>query len=247
VESLLILGIAILSLAVVALGLAYLGARSSVRRLKGLAGRYEKLELRTRDLETQNRFFGRLIEDYLGFMRELYRIQSLRKIPGLLLKFMVWLFEPSEAVVLIRRRPAVADSNREHQLIVAASMGSVVHKGTVIPLSGDSLSRVAATGIALDQADGSDSSGLPGFTPDLAVPLAIDDDILGVLALMRPRQQRPHARQLLRLFAQSATLAHKSASTLNRIRSEADLDPLTGVRALPPAVEWPAAVLPRES
>jgi diguanylate cyclase (GGDEF)-like protein len=222
--------VAVLStLAAAVLALACWRLWSRLRRAERVAAGADGHERRLAELERQHLVTGKLIEGHFGFMRELYRVAGIREIPALLLKYMVWLFEPDEAVVLIRRRPAVADRDREHQLIVAASKGVLVRARTVVDLTNGPLSRVASTGVVLEETDLARDSEFQGFVPNLAVPLMVDEEILGVLALMAPRRKVPHARQLLQLFARSATLAFKNASTLNRVRSEADLDPLTGV------------------
>jgi len=206
-------------------------ARSKIRaqalRLRQLAA----LETKVSDLERQHHSLGQLMSDYLSFMRDLHGADALREIPSMLLKFMAWLFDPEEAVVLMRRRPAVSDDDRERQLIVAASIGSKVRKGTVLRLGVGELSTVAIAGATLDSERGQGGKGgeFSGFVPDLAVPVSIDSENLGVLALMKPAKPRMHSRQLLALFAQSAALAYKNASALNRVRSQADIDALTGI------------------
>ncbi|MCP4204626.1 MAG: diguanylate cyclase [bacterium] len=217
-------------------------ARSRIRAQNLRLRELERLETKAADLERQHHSLGQLMSDYLAFMRDLHTADALREIPGMLLKFMAWLFDPEEAVVLMRRRPAVSDSDRERQLIVASSLGTKVRRGTVLRLGVGELSMVAIAGATLDadRGQGGEGGELAGFVPDLAVPVSIDNENLGVLALMKARKPRMHSRQLLSLFAQSAALAYKNASALNRVRSQADIDALTGVlnkRGLSQALE----------
>lgn len=228
-------------IAVVALALlvrAQARLRAQGERLRAL----QQVEARVADLERQHHSLGQLMSDYLAFMRDLHSADALRDIPSMLLKFMAWLFDPEEAIVLMRRRPAVSDFDRERQLIVAATLGTKVRKGTVLRLGVGELSTVAIAGATLDADRGQGGKGgeLQGFIPDLAVPMVVGNENFGVLALMRPRKPRMHSRQLLALFAQSAALAHKNASALNRVRSQADIDALTGIlnkRGLAQALE----------
>lgn len=222
--------------------LLLLRARSRLREQDQRLRELERVEARAADLERQHHSLGQLMSDYLGFMRDLHGANVLREIPAMLLKFMAWLFDPEEAIVLMRRRPSVADLDREQQLIVAASLGTRVRKGTVLRLGVGELSTVAISGATLDADRGQGGTGgeLAGFVPDLAVPVSIDNENLGVLALMRPKKLRTHARQLLALFAQSAALAYKNASALSLVRSQADIDALTGIlnkRGLAQALE----------
>ncbi|MFQ5525784.1 MAG: hypothetical protein ACE5GX_05930, partial [Thermoanaerobaculia bacterium] len=113
------------------------------RKLQELAD----VEARAAELRRQHHHLGQLMSDYLAFMRDLHGADALREIPAMLLKFMGWLFDPEEAVVLMRRRPAVSDGDRERQLIVAASLGTKVRKGTLLRLGVGELSTVAISGV----------------------------------------------------------------------------------------------------
>ncbi len=222
------------------LGLAL--ARRRISALRSELSRLREVEDKASELQRQHQSLGQLISEYLGFMRALHSADGLREIPQMLLKFMAWLFDPEEALVLMHRRAAVTDGEREHQLIVAACIGTKVRKGTILRLGVGELSTVALAGGTLDSERGQGGRGgeLEGFVPDLAVPVSIDSQTLGVLTLMKANKPRMHARQLLSLFAQSAALAYRNANALNRVRSQADVDALTGVlnkRGLAAALE----------
>ena len=193
-----------LGLLVAVVVVLWAGSYSRIRLLRREVDRLEKIESKVVTLQREHHSLGQLMSDYLGFMRALHNADARREIPDMLLKFMAWLFDPAEAIVLIRRRPAVSDAERERQLIVAASLGTKVRKGTVLRLGVGELSTVAISGATLDAQRGQGGKGgeFSGFVPDLAVPVSIDQENLGVLALMGASRPRVHARQLLSLFAQ---------------------------------------------
>jgi diguanylate cyclase (GGDEF)-like protein len=166
----------------------------------------------------------------LRFVERIHDVRGLRDIPGIALDFMVKLFAPEEALVLIRRRPGVADSDREHQLIVAAAIGAHVRRGTLLNLGNGPLSLAAADGIIVERSSASDApSEFRGFRPEFAVPMKVGSKTIGVLAVSGSKRRPFLAIRLLQFIASAAAQTYKSRSTLNRVRSEADLDSLTGI------------------
>ncbi len=183
--------------------------------------------------ERLNEGLDRLDRSFAETLRSLERLHGVKKfreIAGIAVEYMVKVFDPEEAVVLIRRRPAVAEEDREQQLIVAASTGRRVSRGTVVTLGRGPLSRVVTGGVAFDRPPPPEaSSELQGFRPEMAVPMTVDGGHFGVLALARCRQKPLCAMRLLQVVASTAAYTYKSTTALSRVRSEADLDPLTGV------------------
>ena len=189
-----------------------------------------RLRARVRELEAERRQLDKLCESALQCVERLHSVRSLRDIPGITLDYLKELFEPAEALVLIRRRPAVAESDRERQLIAAAAIGTQVRKGTVLDLESGPLSLAATHGkLSAHSAPPGSTTELQGFRPDFAVPMTIDQETIGVLTASGSRQRPFLAIRLLQFVARAAAQTYRNSTTLNRVRSEADLDALTGV------------------
>ncbi|MDH3744486.1 MAG: diguanylate cyclase [Acidobacteriota bacterium] len=185
---------------------------------------------RVKVLEHERLDLDRLCRLTLEYVERLHTVASLREIPAIALEFMVELFAPEEALVLIQRRPAVADSEREQQLIAAAVIGSQVRQGTVMEIGTGPLSRTATRGTILERQPAPEAPvEFRGFRPDLAVPMRMGSEAIGVLTVSGAKRRPPLATRLLQFIASAAAQTYKSSTTINRVRSEADLDALTGV------------------
>ena len=119
---------------------------------------------------------------------------------------------------------------------MASASGLRIRPGGVIAFGEGDLGYVAQTRRAMDRREldqtpsaGGDAGVMAGFLPELAAPLAIGSKTLGVVGISAPRRSRASAKELLDLIAQTAALALENSQGLNKIRTAASADSLTGV------------------
>ncbi len=218
-------------------------ARTTASRTRARVAALERMTEQLRaggakraELEQERRLVRLFLREFPLFMRELHGQKKVRDIPDSMLEFVMRIFEPRGAVVLMRRTPARSDPDKGSQLIAAASVGAAMRQGTVLRPGSGIVHRVLETGRTLDRREferslrGAGGGGdETSFRADLASPIWIDGESLGVLALSQPTKNRTDSRYVLELIAQTGALALNNARAFNQIRSAADLDALTGV------------------
>ena len=174
--------------------------------------------------------------DYLRYLRLIHSPIKVRDIPRVMKQFIGTTFNPTAGVILLRRKPALSDPGRENQLVVVSAPGTRIARGGVIELGEGDLGYVAQSRRAMDRREldqtpsaGGDAGALTGFNPDLAAPLAVGGKTLGVVGISGIRRSQARARELLDLIAQTAALALENNLVMNRIRTAASADSLTGI------------------
>ena len=177
------------------------------------------------------KYFNELIRVLPSYIRTLHGNLKPRQIPEALLAVADEIFSPQESVVLIRRKATLTEPERDKQYIVAAtSPGSGLVFGSTISSGEGELGFVAEAKRALDRSDHEAATWkLGGFRVDLAAPLMARDEILGVLALHRPERPVPLAKEVLALLAQLGAQSLDSETALAKMKSVAQVDPLTGI------------------
>ncbi len=175
-------------------------------------------------------------DDFLRYLRHINSPIKVREIPRVMKKFIGTTFNPTSAVILLRRKPALSEPGRESQLVVASAPGTRIASGSVIELGEGDLGYVAQTRRAMDRREldqtpsaGGDAGALAGFHPDLAAPLSVGGKTLGVVGISGIRQSRERAKELLDLIAQTAALALENSLVMHQIRTAASADSLTGI------------------
>lgn len=203
-------------------------ARSAQKTAAGASERLAALETRHRLLESEQ-------VDLLELLRELPRLtagpdpgRQLRDIPEILLRALVRLFQPREAMVFLRRRPTSDKPERSSQLILtAAHPGSFYQPGKVIEIGQGALGCLAECTRptrGVDLPVGEDDPRI-----DLGSPMTHGDEVLGVITLGDLARQRSYDSDLLWLLASLGGYALKSHLKLSQVRTVAELDPLTQV------------------
>ncbi len=220
----------------VVLGLALGSAR---RQLREQEGRQAELEARARKLEqlaVPSDVLRWITDDFLRFTRQIHGPVRVREIPEVLKKFIGTTFEPTAGVILIRRKPALSQPERENHMVVVSAPGTRIAIGSVIAFGEGDLGYVAQSRRAMDRreldqtpsADG-DAGEMAGFRPDLAAPLAVGGKSLGVVGIAGIRRSRTRSKELLDLIAQTAALALENSLVMHKIRTAASADSLTGI------------------
>ncbi len=221
--------LAVLSLALLGLSIVlWHRARTAARDLSRRTESQEALEAQLTLIRSEQ-------VDLLELLRELPQLTAapepdrrLRDIPELLHRALLRFFQPREAMVFLRRRPTSDDPERSSQLILAATTpGSFYEPGRLIEIGQGVVGRLAGRS---GPADGDDlEAGADDPPVDLGAPMMHGDEVLGVITLADLGRRRAYDRDLLWLLASLGAYALKSHLELSRVRTVADLDPLTQV------------------
>jgi diguanylate cyclase (GGDEF)-like protein len=189
--------------------------------------------------QADQQFMGQFLREFPFLTAELNGGVSERRIPGALLGIVQRALEPRQAAVLLRRRKSESDPARASRLVVAAaSPGGLLRQGQEIAFGEGAIGLVAECQRAMDQHDfaahwlktpGGRLPGVSGFEVELAAPMVLGQDTVGVLAVAGASRESSEAKHVLRLIAQVGALATHYASAYTEAKVTADLDGLTGV------------------
>ena len=195
-----------------------------------------------RRLESEVHSLTGLIQELPVLLQPLHGRPRRREVPQTVLDIVLHLFQPRAALVLVRRQHRLTGEPAREELVVAAAgpAGCPVETGSAVALDEGALGFVARAQRTMARRDLEGSGGLaqrrvgrgnlPGFELDLAAPMEMDGETLGVLAVSEPRQSLspPHQKAVLRLVARLAAFALRDAQAFSEVRHAADRDPLTG-------------------
>ncbi len=183
------------------------------------------------DLQVQTQF----IQEFLTLSKQLDSLSSSRNIPQVLLAVIVKTFEPSGAVVLLRkegdrlrRMRAVAVHPGTSKIV---GMDFPAHEGELglllrakrVMTREDLLQATSRTSIVGKR------QSLPGFVMSIAAPMIFNDECHGVLCVSNPRRTPSASREVLGLIAQMGALTYHNAAQFKEVRRSAQLDKLTQV------------------
>jgi diguanylate cyclase (GGDEF)-like protein len=220
------------------------GRRSSLALESETARLQRELTLVRRQLsllQTEQQFVSHFMREFPHLTGELQSSVTERRIPGVLLNIVLRILEPRQATVLLRRRKAESDPVRSTRLVVAAvsPANGILQAGVEVALGEGPVGLVAESQRAMDQRDfeshrlhtGRDpmASGTPGLEVDMAAPMVVGGETVGVLAVAGARRTSSEAKDVLRLIAQVGGLAVHHVSAYTQVRVTADLDGLTGI------------------
>jgi diguanylate cyclase (GGDEF)-like protein len=228
--------LALLVISLLLIGRAWMAAsraRSRVSELEETNQRLRQDNDKRAELEQGRRLVRVFLREFPLFMRDLHGKKLVREIPDSIIGFVERIFEPRGAVVLMRRKSARSDPNKKHQLIAAASTGAGLRPGAVLRPGAGILERAFRAGVTLESRELAaielSQDARDDFRADLATPMWIDGEMLGVVALAQPTRNVQDAKYLLELIAQTGAMALNNTRALNQIRSAADVDALTGI------------------
>jgi diguanylate cyclase (GGDEF)-like protein len=227
------------------LGLIVLASRQS--RLKKvfegrIAGRERELAAARRlaaQSEADRQVLARVVRELPHVAHELHAVRGGRQIPKLLLDAVVRLFEPTKAIVAIRRRPAESDPDRHMKLVVAAtSPEGYIVIGTEIPIGHGEIGYAAEVQRVMDRRD-FESQPAPtrtrlrretneGCLPDIVAPMVFDEEVFGVIAIEGARRLS-EAKDALRLLGQVGAVSAHTQAKYTEMKTTANIDSLTGV------------------
>lgn len=192
-------------------------------------------------LQTEQQFVSHFIREFPHLTGELQSGVTERRIPGVLLNIVLRILEPRQATVMLRRRRAESDPVRSSRLVVAAVSPAhgMLQAGVEVALGLGPVGLVAESQRAMDLRDfeshrlhtGQDpmASGTPGLEVDMAAPMVVGGETVGVIAVAGAKRTSSDAKDVLRLIAQVGGLAVHHVSAYTQVRVTADLDGLTGI------------------
>ena len=201
--------------------------------------RREERELIQRDKQLQ--FLTRSLKEFPALTSQLHSQVEPRLVPNLLLKVIMRMFEPDQALILLRRRKAETDPGREKRFVVAAIAcpEDTIKRGMEVGFDDEKLGLVVRTQRLMSREDferqGQTTRGrlkdekLDAFEPDLASPMIFNGETVGVVALSRPNDQSVTAKIILRLVSQIGAVAVQNVLAYYQIKQTADVDGLTGL------------------
>jgi diguanylate cyclase (GGDEF)-like protein len=214
-------GVAIALLGPVLLRLRTLLARAEARAAV-LASEVHMVRRSHEEAEEAQRSLLQFLKEFPHLARELWGGVVERRLPGILLNLVQKIFDPAQAVVLVRRGTEVSDTG----LVVAAVFpeGGSPRLGTEVPGDCGELGYVAESQLLASRED-----ALGAFPSALLAPLVFDQETLGLVVLSRPRRATGDAQAALRLVAQTGAQALHAAAAYSRVRVTAEIDGLTRV------------------
>ena len=227
--------------AVVALAVLHDGYRQARKREASVSGKLAVVERRAAQAEADLQLVTRFLREFPHVAHQMHAGANPRKIPGLLLTCLNRFFEPTRAVVAIRRRPAAHDPDRGSRFTVAASYpnGRGVRRGTEFGPGEGEMGFAAEVQRVMSRQDFDNltatvkkelgQSAMPGIKPDLVAPLVFGKSTVAVLAVEGLGRWPVDPKDIIRLIAQVGALAAHSLQRYTRIKATASLDGLTGV------------------
>ena len=197
-------------------------------------------ELGTREEELK--FLTRCLREFSYLVKELDSQTEPRRIPSLLLKIALRMFEPKRALIFLRRKKADTDPGRETRFVVAATTANekTAKVGTEVNVDEGELGFVAQTQRIMSRADfrkedtlemtrdfreKNPDANVGGF--DLISPMVVDDETVGLIALSGLKIPMGNAKIILRLVSQMAAVAVQNVLAYHNMKRTADMDGLT--------------------
>jgi diguanylate cyclase (GGDEF)-like protein len=189
--------------------------------------------------EFDRQFLARFVRELPHLAHELHVGKGGRQIPRIMLGAAVRLFEPTKALVAIRRRPAVSDPDRHMRLAVAATFPEgCLRAGTEIPIGYGEIGYAAEAQRVMDRRDFESqppatrsrlrAETVPGCAPDVVAPMVFNEEVVGVIALEGGRRF-PEVKDALRLLAQVGAVSVHTEARYTEMKATASIDGLTGV------------------
>ena len=206
---------------------------------EGRGARIRELEGELRLLRNRHEQFVAFVHSFPEMTRDLLGARQIRDFPARLLEVCRRAFEPEAALVAMRRSSAGQGPERRAHFIVAAahglSIGSEIVEGRGLCGGAAESRRVmnrkeweslpaVVRGRAASEAE---EDLFPEL--ELAAPMVVDDEVLGLVAVGRTHRHLAQAKEMGRLLAQIGGHKLQSLEDLVTIRNAANLDGLTGI------------------
>ncbi len=187
-----------------------------------------------RRLDQEVMLVNAYLVEFSDLVQEFIANVELRRIPELLANTVQRMFRAEYAAMLVRRADKSGEPESGNRLIVAAVANAPrdLETGAEVPFGVGHLGLAAEAKRTLsrEQADREDPGGydpLPRF--DLAAPLVVENETIGVIAVAGPVRHHPRNADILEMVARLGAMAWHTVSAYRHARVSADLDGLTGV------------------
>ena len=189
--------------------------------------------------EKELHFVTRALGELPQLASQLHSQVEPRLVPILLQKIVTRLFDPAQAIILLRRRKAETAPGRDDRLVVAAVAhpSADAKPGIEVDINKGPLGFVAQTQRLMSREDFQNEGAvtrkklnektLGGLEFDLICPIIFDDVTVGLIALSAPKYQSDAAKGLLRLASQIGAVAVRNVLAYSRMKRSADIDGLT--------------------
>jgi diguanylate cyclase (GGDEF)-like protein len=190
--------------------------------------------------DSDHQWFVARLREVPHLAHELHVEAGGRHVPRLLLGAAVRMLESRKAVVLVRRRPSASDPERHLRLAVAAvSPSGLVELGTEVSIGRGEIGYAAENLSLMDRKDFDNQpppvrNHLRDETPqalqfDVVVPMVINEELVGVLAVAGMKRKPAEVKDLLRLLAQLGAASMHAQAQYSEMKVTASLDGLTGI------------------
>ena len=190
--------------------------------------------------EEELKFLTRCLREFSYLVKELDSQTEPRRVPSLLLKIVLRMFESKRAVIFLRRKKADTDPGRENRFVVAATTAGekFTKTGTEVNIDEGEVGFVAQTQRIMSREDFRREDTLEmtrGFQEknptvggfDLISPLVVDDETVGLIALSGLSTPMDSAKTILRLVSQIGAVAVQNVLLYHNMKRTADMDGLT--------------------
>jgi len=178
----------------------------------------------------------RLLVDLTRLTERLQDARDTREIPQVVVDLAQGTFQADRVVVLFVRHDKERPTQGTHLVVGATSAGAVERaRDELIPIGEGEIGWVAQEQCAVDRSDLDELGsarhatvpGLGRFRTELAAPMVVGGETLGVVALAGVGRHFRSEKAILTLVAQIAGFGLRSAASHHELRSEAELDGLT--------------------
>jgi diguanylate cyclase (GGDEF)-like protein len=195
-------------------------------------------ELNERDREVQ--LAALCFVEVSHLISQLHSRVSPRLVPRILLSIVMRIFDPKQAVILLRRRRAESEPGREKRFVVvaAARPEDGIEPGVEIDASQHWIGLAAEAQRLMSREDlrkegwtkTSHGKGpMASFAPELVSPMVFEGESLGLIALSEPKHQSTVAKNVLRLVSQIGAVTVNNMVAYSEMKLSANIDRLTGL------------------
>ncbi|HSF14299.1 MAG TPA: GGDEF domain-containing protein [Vicinamibacteria bacterium] len=215
--------------------------REVVAALAEAEGETTNVKREIRDIERHRQVLGRFLGELAPLTDQLHNRLNPRQIPALLMKIVVRSFEPWQAIVLVRRKRARTEPDRDSRFVVAeiARPEPGLSRGAEVYVGDDELGLVAEAQRVMTRQDidnaavearAKGAGGIrQGFRPDLVAPIVVNEVTMGLIIMSQPVLHPEACRSAMRLISRLGAITFQNVMSYTEMRQTAELDGLTGL------------------
>lgn len=189
-------------------------------------------------IEAQALALNRLLIDLTRLTERLQTARDVREIPHVVLHLLQRAFDAERVLILFARNGSEGKKKNRCLVVGATSSGALERaRNEEIAFGEGELGLVAQLQEALDAEDlatrrASRHATVPGlrsFRTELAAPMVVGGETFGVVALAGVGRRFDNEKTILTLIAQTAGFGLHSAASYSELKSQVDVDGLTGI------------------